>query len=100
MEKVHTLWCNNNQISDLPTFLDSIQIKFPNLKFLSMMRNPACPGLMDLLQPDMDAIRMYRLYTLYRIPQLEILDGQYVTMEVSKMTLFIHTVCSLVLGNH
>lgn len=28
--------------------------------YLSMMRNPAAPGLMDLIKPDLKACKMYR----------------------------------------
>jgi len=78
---VRTLWCNNNAIYDLPAFIDEVLAKFPNLHFLSMMRNPACPGLMDIVNPDIEAIRLYRLYVLYRFPQLQALDFGDVTDE-------------------
>lgn len=78
---LHTLWCNNNKISDLETFIGEIGIKFPRIKYLSMMRNPACPGLMDLTRPDIDAIVMYRMYVIYCLPQLDMIDADYVTDE-------------------
>jgi hypothetical protein len=28
--------------------------------YFSMMRNPAAPGLMDLVQPDLEACKLYR----------------------------------------
>jgi hypothetical protein len=72
---VHTLWLNNNAISDLPAAIDAIVTRFPRIKYLSMMRNPACPGLMDIVEPDLEAYRLYRLYVLFRLPQLQYLDG-------------------------
>eukprot|EP00638_Chattonella_subsalsa_P015635 CAMPEP_0117827038 /NCGR_PEP_ID=MMETSP0949-20121206/6469_1 /TAXON_ID=44440 /ORGANISM="Chattonella subsalsa, Strain CCMP2191" /LENGTH=254 /DNA_ID=CAMNT_0005667395 /DNA_START=16 /DNA_END=780 /DNA_ORIENTATION=- len=74
-----TLWFNNNEVSDLPTFMDDCIQCFPNLTYLSMMRNPACPGLMDLVAPDLEACRLYRLYVLFRAPQLTTLDSTSVT---------------------
>lgn len=47
-----------------------------------MMRNPACPGLMDIQRPDMEACRLYRTYVVFRAPQLVTVDGVDVTEEV------------------
>ena len=55
--------------------MDAIGVRFPRLRYLSMMRNPACPGLMDIVEPDLESCRLYRLYVLYRLPQLLFLDG-------------------------
>lgn len=69
-------------MSDLPKFLDQVLERFPMLVDLSMMRNPACPGLMDIQRPDMEACRMYRTYVVFRAPQLVTVDGVDVTEEV------------------
>ncbi|CAM9761765.1 unnamed protein product, partial [Hapterophycus canaliculatus] len=74
-----TLWFNNNRVADLPVFLDQVLERFPLLSDLSMMRNPACPGLMDVKRPDMEACRMYRTYVVFRAPQLVTVDGVDVT---------------------
>ena len=71
---VQTLWCNNNLIDDLPSFMDQVVEKFPKLQYLSIMRNPACPGLTDIKAPDLEALRLYRMYILFRFPQLQVLD--------------------------
>ena len=55
-----TLWCNNNLIEDLIQFMDDVITKFPNLKYLSMMRNPACPSLMSILEPDVESNKLFR----------------------------------------
>ena len=44
-----------------------------------MMRNPACPSLMNITEPDVEANKLFRLYVLYRKPQLQILDVEAVT---------------------
>lgn len=46
------------------------------------MRNPACPGLMDIQRPDMEACRLYRTYVVFRAPQLVTVDGVDVTEKV------------------
>eukprot|EP00903_Cladosiphon_okamuranus_P013176 g12289.t1 len=76
-----TLWFNNNRVADLPSFLDQVLERFPLLSDLSMMRNPACPGLMDVKRPDLEACRMYRTYVVFRAPQLVNVDGVDVTEE-------------------
>ncbi|CAM9136681.1 unnamed protein product [Pylaiella littoralis] len=76
-----TLWFNNNRVADLPTFLNQVLERFPLISDLSMMRNPACPGLMDIKRPDMEACRMYRTYVVFRAPQLVTVDGVDVTEE-------------------
>ena len=81
---LHTLWLNNNAISDLPATMDAIGTRFPKLRYLSMMRNPACPGLMDIVEPDLESCRLYRLYVLYRLPHLLFLDGIDVPEEERK----------------
>lgn len=79
LPNLNTLWVNNNNISDLPEFMDIIVNNCPNLKYLSIMRNPCTGGLMDIKEPDLEAIRMYRLYIIYRLPQLIILDFSDIT---------------------
>lgn len=81
LDKLNTLWFNNNNVQDLPSFMDAVVERFPSLQYLSMMRNPACPGLMDIVTPDLEACRMYRMYTLYRLPNLLVLDSEPVTAE-------------------
>lgn len=71
------------QVADLPAFMNQVLERFPLLTDLSMMRNPACPGLMDIQRPDMEACRLYRTYVVFRAPQLVTVDGVDVTEEVS-----------------
>jgi len=81
LERLHTLWCNNNHISDLPSFIDDLSRSCPKLSYLSIMRNPACPGLMDIVHPDVESIRLYRSYVIYRIPRLVMLDSEMITQQ-------------------
>mmetsp|Transcript_37451 Transcript_37451/g.38132 ORF Transcript_37451/g.38132 Transcript_37451/m.38132 type:complete len:238 (+) Transcript_37451:84-797(+) len=79
LNNLHTLWCNNNNISNLPLFLDDLILKCPRLQYLSLMRNPVCPVLMNLLHPDVEAIRLYRSYVIYRLPLLRMLDSEHIS---------------------
>eukprot|EP00456_Euglypha_rotunda_P089450 TRINITY_DN9264_c0_g1_i7.p1 TRINITY_DN9264_c0_g1~~TRINITY_DN9264_c0_g1_i7.p1 ORF type:complete len:155 (-),score=27.68 TRINITY_DN9264_c0_g1_i7:11-475(-) len=45
LKSVTTLWLNNNNISDINAAMDDISKTFPNLSYLSMMVNPACPNM-------------------------------------------------------
>lgn len=83
-----TLWVNNNNICDLVSFMDEVVNKFPNLEYISMMRNPCSPGLMDLSSPDVDAIRFYRLYVIFRLPGIRIIDWQEIQDAVCKLPVF------------
>jgi Leucine-rich repeat (LRR) protein len=82
IKTLHTLWCNNNQISDMEEFMNDVVARFHNLRYLSLMRNPCSPGLLDISQPDLEACRLYRSYVLYRLPSLRVLDCADVTKEV------------------
>eukprot|EP01094_Clydonella_sp_ATCC50884_P020780 TRINITY_DN4389_c4_g1_i2.p1 TRINITY_DN4389_c4_g1~~TRINITY_DN4389_c4_g1_i2.p1 ORF type:complete len:272 (+),score=79.44 TRINITY_DN4389_c4_g1_i2:47-817(+) len=73
---LQVLSVNNNDIDDLQVFLDSVVQCFPNITYLSMLKNPACPN--PLIGKDQDEYRRYRLYVLYRLPGLKFLDSSKV----------------------
>jgi len=72
-EKMQTLWVNNNNISDLKAFLDGISKAYPNLTYLSMLKNPACPNYFT--GKDFEDYKRYRYYVLYRLKKLKFLDS-------------------------
>jgi len=76
-EKMQTLWVNNNNISDLRVFLDCITNAYPNLTYLSMLKNPACPNYFT--GKDFEDYKRYRYYVLYRLKKLKFLDSSPVT---------------------
>jgi Leucine-rich repeat (LRR) protein len=84
LPSVTTLWFNNNKIECLPGFMDQVLERFPNVVYLSVMRNPACGGLIDHLSPDPEAERLYRLYILHRCPKLAMIDSTDVSAEEVK----------------
>jgi len=83
MPTLQTLCVNNNNISDLKVFLDSICKAFPNITYLSMLKNPACPNYY-FTGKDFDDYRRYRYYVLYRVKKLKFLDSTGVTLEERK----------------
>ena len=76
---VRQLWFNNNGAEDLAEFLDQVCDTYPNVTWLSFMRNPASPPMVLASEEDVAACERYRLYVVYRIPKLTMLDAQPVT---------------------
>jgi len=62
--------------------MDAIAKCFPNLTYLSMLKNPACPNYFT--GKDMDDYKRYRLYVIYRMKKLKFLDYSPVTNEERK----------------
>ncbi|XP_013406266.1 leucine-rich melanocyte differentiation-associated protein [Lingula anatina] len=78
-EGIQTLWANHNKIANLSVFIETITKSFPELRFLSLMNNPAAPSYFNggTLQQYMD----YRYFVISHFPKLEFLDDQPVTKE-------------------
>ena len=72
-----TLCMNNNNIKSIKLLLDTIRHTCPNLKYLSLLKNPCCPH--RLIGMDDDDYSRYRLYVLWRLPNLTFLDSGRVT---------------------
>ncbi|KAK2961272.1 putative Leucine-rich melanocyte differentiation-associated protein [Blattamonas nauphoetae] len=75
--QLDTLCINNNKIADLRIVLDRIKRAAPNLRYLSLLKNPACPN--RLIGMEDDDYSRYRLYVIWRIPNLKFLDATPVT---------------------
>lgn len=52
----------------------ALAVKFPALKELSLIRNPACPGFSSFTKNEEVENAEYRLYTIAHIPKLTMLD--------------------------
>merc|ERR1711916_354355 len=77
--KLETLSLNNNNLVDIENLLDQISEKYPSLRFLSLLKNPACPHpIFNEAKTDSDYHR-YRLFCLHRLPALAFLDSSEVT---------------------
>jgi len=78
LSKVVTLWINNNKIKDLSEFMDSVVKFFPNLTYLSMLKNPACPNVY-FSDGEAEAYQRYRYYVIHRLKHLKFLDASPIT---------------------
>ena len=76
-----TLYFNNNCVSDLPKFLASVSKLFPELEYLSMMRNPCCPAFWNIKKNEQREYRRHREFVISQLPQLVFLDATPVSDE-------------------
>ncbi|XP_057308704.1 leucine-rich melanocyte differentiation-associated protein-like isoform X2 [Hydractinia symbiolongicarpus] len=81
---LETLTINKNNIKDLETFLSKVKEKLPNLKYLSMLGNEACPNQLSSYENDEEDYQRYRYYTIYCLPKLKFLDSTPVTADERK----------------
>eukprot|EP00668_Euglena_longa_P004362 GGOE01005114.1.p1 GENE.GGOE01005114.1~~GGOE01005114.1.p1 ORF type:complete len:236 (-),score=76.06 GGOE01005114.1:655-1362(-) len=80
MPHLTTLWLNNNEIADLNPALDALEGMVPQLQYLSLLGNPACPALMSGATEQ--EYSRYRVYTIFRLGcTLKFLDAQPVTQQ-------------------
>jgi len=75
-ESLRVLSVNNNKIDDVDAFLDSL-VPLKALRILSMLKNPGCPSM--FFGGDSDDYARHRLYVIYKLRKLELLDGMPVT---------------------
>ncbi len=74
-----TLSVNDNKIDDLELFLGAVRDAFPNLTFLSLLKNPCCPNY--FMGKDQQDYSRYRLFVVSVLPGLKFLDSSRVTPE-------------------
>lgn len=77
------LWLNNNSLSDLNQTIDTISSRCPNLEYLSMMRNPACPDAY-FSDGDVESYNRYRCFVISKLSKLKFLDSTPVTDDERK----------------
>ncbi|CAH1795341.1 unnamed protein product, partial [Owenia fusiformis] len=75
IKRLHTLTLNKNQIRDLDPLLEQIKHHLPNVTYLSLLGNEACPNQLSSLDKDDDDYQRYRHYVLYCLPKLKFLDS-------------------------
>ncbi|KAK7508037.1 hypothetical protein BaRGS_00001002 [Batillaria attramentaria] len=73
-----TLFLNKNRITDLDPLIRQLRACFPNLTYLSLLGNTACPNQLSSVEKDDDDYQRYRYYVLYHLPQLKFLDSSAV----------------------
>ncbi|XP_069467637.1 leucine-rich melanocyte differentiation-associated protein-like [Ambystoma mexicanum] len=79
LPRLHTLTLNKNQISDLEDLLQHLTEVTPNLKYLSLLGNQACPNELVSLDKDEDDYQRYRYFVLHKLTHLKFLDTRQVT---------------------
>lgn len=72
---LHTLSLNKNHFVDLDELLKQLVKCYPNLIYLSLLGNPACPDQLSSLEKDEEDYKRYRYYILHKIPGLKFLDS-------------------------
>jgi len=79
LPNLQTVTVNRNNVSNLVLFVDRLVASCPNLRYLSMLNNEACPNLVNPEQ--YQAYRRARRYVIHRLPHLKFLDSTPVTEE-------------------
>jgi len=72
-----TLSCNSNNIQDLDNFLGHVTQAFPNLTYLSLLKNPCCPNFFT--GKDQSDYQRYRYCVLFKMQGLKFLDSSPVS---------------------
>lgn len=93
LDMLHTLWINHNQIANLGVFIQTLATSCPQLKYLSMMNNPAAPSFFNggSYKQYVD----YRHYVISQLPRLIMLDDRQVSLEERQEAERIYTPMTL-----
>ncbi|KAK6187974.1 hypothetical protein SNE40_005888 [Patella caerulea] len=75
LKQLHTVTLNKNKINNLDALLDKLQNNLPDLRYLSLLGNTACPNQLSSSEKDDDDYRRYRYYVIYRLSKLKFLDS-------------------------
>eukprot|EP00056_Hartaetosiga_gracilis_P010684 m.159248 g.159248 ORF g.159248 m.159248 type:complete len:281 (+) comp13366_c4_seq3:2975-3817(+) len=79
MLHLQTLSMNKNNIVDIDKLINTIQTFAPNLTFLSLLGNIACPN--ELVEKEETDYQRYRYLVLHSLPKLKFLDSRKVSAE-------------------
>ncbi|XP_041363625.1 leucine-rich melanocyte differentiation-associated protein-like isoform X2 [Gigantopelta aegis] len=75
LNSLHTITLNKNKITDLNILLEKLKSSLPNLTYLSLLGNTACPNQLSCSDKDDDDYQRYRYHVLFHLPQLKFLDS-------------------------
>ncbi|XP_046668078.1 leucine-rich melanocyte differentiation-associated protein-like isoform X1 [Homalodisca vitripennis] len=81
LSSLHTLSLNKNNITNLDLLLTKIEHNTPNIKYLSLLGNLACPNQLSDHSKDDEDYQRYRYYVLHHLPRLQFLDSRPVSQE-------------------
>jgi len=80
LTNLSALSVNNNKIADLHAWVRSLTEHCPNLTFLSMVKNEACPHFAAALESSGE-YELYRHYIIYALKNLKFLDSRAITAQ-------------------
>mmetsp|Transcript_4514 Transcript_4514/g.15870 ORF Transcript_4514/g.15870 Transcript_4514/m.15870 type:complete len:335 (-) Transcript_4514:52-1056(-) len=83
-----TLWCNNNEITNMSIFVDKLVDAVPKLRYLSMLGNEACPNF--LTGGSLKQYKDYRFYVINRLRNLCSLDSTPITEDERRQALRLY----------
>jgi len=92
IDGLKTLSLNNNKINDLKKFLEGVKERYPQLKYLSMLKNPACTNELVTGRDD-DDYQRYRYYVLHMLRGLRFLDSREVGEAEKKEAVRVGHLC-------
>ncbi|XP_067673714.1 leucine-rich melanocyte differentiation-associated protein-like [Haliotis asinina] len=75
LASLHTLTVNKNKITNLDGLLDNLKSQLPQLTYLSLLGNTACPNQLSSSDKDEEDYQRYRFFVLYQLPRLKFLDS-------------------------
>ncbi|KAI6659752.1 Leucine-rich repeat-containing protein C10 [Oopsacas minuta] len=79
MPQLELLSLNKNKLEDLDVVLSKIRKNCPDLSYLSLLGNIACPSELLGGEEDENDYQRYRYFVLYQMPHLRFLDSRAVT---------------------
>ncbi|CAI8021781.1 Leucine-rich melanocyte differentiation-associated protein [Geodia barretti] len=79
LPRLHTLTLNKNQIRDIDRLLATLTKACPNLKYLSLLGNQACPNELLGSGHDDEDYQRYRYFVIHKLPGLTFLDSRAVS---------------------
>jgi hypothetical protein len=75
-DTVNTISLNKNKFLDLELLLLKLKGSYPQLRYLSLLGNPACPDQLSSNDKDEEDYQRYRYYVIHCIPGLKFLDSK------------------------
>jgi len=88
LHTLRTLWVNKNNIGNLAIFVDHLVEALPNLAYLSMLSNDACPNFFN--GGSLKQYTDYRHYVISRLKTLQTLDDAPITEQEIKEALRVY----------
>jgi hypothetical protein len=79
LPRLHTLTLNKNQIRDADRLVTTLAKACPNLRYLSLLGNQACPNELLGSGHDDEDYQRYRYFVLHKLPGLTFLDSRAVS---------------------